>query len=51
MLNKMILCFAADQVVNLREDILRYRLVCSLTSMNDTKGEKYLNKAVKALEK
>ncbi|KAF5341719.1 hypothetical protein D9611_001925 [Ephemerocybe angulata] len=40
-----------DQVVNLREDILRYRVMYSLTSMEDEKGEQYLNKAVKALEK
>ncbi|TFK28151.1 hypothetical protein FA15DRAFT_753712 [Coprinopsis marcescibilis] len=40
-----------DQVVNLREDILRYRLMYSLTSMDEEKGETFLNKAVKALEK
>ncbi|KAG2017712.1 hypothetical protein CC2G_007200 [Coprinopsis cinerea AmutBmut pab1-1] len=40
-----------DQVVNLREDILKYRLMYSLTSMDDERGETFLNKAGKALEK
>jgi hypothetical protein len=40
-----------DHVVNLREDILRYRLMYSLTIMDDAKGELFLNKAVKAMEK
>ncbi|KAF8657553.1 hypothetical protein AX16_002190 [Volvariella volvacea WC 439] len=42
---------ATDQVTNLREDILIHRLKYSLTSMEEGKGEVYLNKAVKALEK
>ncbi|KAH6913140.1 inositol hexakisphosphate-domain-containing protein [Coprinopsis sp. MPI-PUGE-AT-0042] len=44
---------ATDQVVNLREDVLRYRLMYSLKSMDqdDEKGDLYLKKAVKALEK
>ncbi|KAJ3567855.1 hypothetical protein NP233_g6086 [Leucocoprinus birnbaumii] len=41
----------ADQVTNLREEILTYRLKYSLTSMGDEEGEELLNKAVKALEK
>jgi hypothetical protein len=43
----------ADQVVNLREDVLRYRLMYSLKTMDqdDEKGDLYLKKAVKALEK
>ena len=43
----------ADQVVNLREDVLRYRLMYSLKTMDqdDEKGELYLKKAVKGLEK
>ncbi|PPQ64143.1 hypothetical protein CVT24_008773 [Panaeolus cyanescens] len=40
-----------DQVTNLREDILINRLKYSLTSMDEAQGEKYLNKAGKALEK
>jgi len=43
--------FVADQVTNLREDILIYRLKYSLTSMEEAEGENYLQKAVKALEK
>ena len=42
---------AADQVTNLREDILIHRLKYSLTSMEEAEGESYLQKAVKALEK
>ncbi|KAF8150729.1 inositol hexakisphosphate-domain-containing protein [Crassisporium funariophilum] len=42
---------ATDQVTNLREDILIYRLKYSLTSMDEAQGEDFLNKAVKALEK
>lgn len=42
---------SADQVTNLREDILIHRLKYSLTSMDEAKGEVSLNKAVKALEK
>ncbi|TFK40212.1 inositol hexakisphosphate-domain-containing protein [Crucibulum laeve] len=42
---------ATDQVTNLREDILIYRLKYSLTSMDEANGEDFLNKAVKALEK
>ncbi|KAG6832796.1 hypothetical protein H0H92_009414 [Tricholoma furcatifolium] len=42
---------ATDQVTNLREDILKYRLQYSLTLMEGTAGEKYLRGAVKALEK
>lgn len=41
----------ADQVTNLREDILINRLKYSLTSMDEAQGEKYLKKAGKALEK
>lgn len=41
----------ADQVTNLREDILIYRLKYSLTTMDESTGENFLNKAVKALEK
>lgn len=40
-----------DQVTNLREDILTYRLKYSLTSLGEATGEDFLNKAVKALEK
>ena len=43
--------YVADQVTNLREDILIYRLKYALTSMDETQGETFLNKAVKALEK
>jgi hypothetical protein len=43
--------FQADQVTNLREDILTYRLKYSLTSMGEATGEDFLSKAVKALEK
>ncbi|KAG5730435.1 hypothetical protein E4T56_gene10489, partial [Termitomyces sp. T112] len=42
---------ATDQVTNLREDILNYRLKYSLTSMNEAQGEIFLQGAVKALEK
>ncbi|RXW17535.1 hypothetical protein EST38_g8313, partial [Candolleomyces aberdarensis] len=42
---------ATDQVVNLRDDILRYRVMYSLTSMGDAQGEGFLNKAIKSLEK
>lgn len=41
----------ADQVTNLREDILIHRLKYSLTSMEGEQGENFLQKAVKALEK
>lgn len=41
----------ADQVDNLREDILIYRIKYSLTSMEEAQGEDFLQKAVKALEK
>ncbi|KAF5359127.1 hypothetical protein D9756_003293 [Leucocoprinus leucothites] len=40
-----------DQVTNLREEIMTYRLKYSLTSMGDEQSEELLNKAVKALEK
>lgn len=43
--------YIADQVSNLREDIVIYRLKYALTSMDETQGENFLNKAVKALEK
>lgn len=43
--------YPADQVTNLREDILNHRLLYSLTSLNDEQGEIFLNKAAKALEK
>lgn len=43
--------YLADQVTNLREDILIHRLNYSLTTMDEEKGEDLLNKAVKALEK
>ncbi|KAF8199666.1 inositol hexakisphosphate-domain-containing protein [Pholiota molesta] len=42
---------ATDQVTNLREDILIYRLKYSLTTMDEAKGEDFLNKATKSLEK
>ncbi|KAJ7822077.1 inositol hexakisphosphate-domain-containing protein [Mycena olivaceomarginata] len=42
---------AADHVTNLREDILMHRLKYSMTSMEEAKGEDFLDKAVKALEK
>ncbi|KAF9561985.1 hypothetical protein CPC08DRAFT_707027 [Agrocybe pediades] len=42
---------STDQVTNLREDILTYRLKYALTSMDEAQGEIFLNKAVKALEK
>ncbi|KAJ6507779.1 inositol hexakisphosphate-domain-containing protein [Mycena vitilis] len=42
---------ATDQVTNLREDILIHRLKYSMTSMEEAKGEDFLDKAVKALEK
>ncbi|KAJ7168617.1 inositol hexakisphosphate-domain-containing protein [Mycena filopes] len=42
---------AADHVTNLREDILMHRLKYSMTSMDEAKGEDFLDKAVKALEK
>ena len=45
------LILAADQVTNLREDILIYRLKYSLTTMDEAKGEDFLNKATKSLEK
>lgn len=41
----------ADQVTNLREDILIHRLKYSLTSMAEAQGENFLQKAVKAMEK
>ncbi|KAJ7757743.1 inositol hexakisphosphate-domain-containing protein [Mycena maculata] len=42
---------ATDHVTHLREDILINRLKYSLTSMDEAKGEDFLDKAVKALEK
>ncbi|KAG5647375.1 hypothetical protein DXG03_000443 [Asterophora parasitica] len=42
---------ATDQVTNLREDILMYRLKYSLTSLDEAQGENFLQKASKALEK
>ncbi|KAF9000645.1 inositol hexakisphosphate-domain-containing protein [Cyathus striatus] len=42
---------ATDQVSNLREDILFYRLKYSLMSMDEDQSVDFLNKAVKALEK
>ncbi|KAJ7249237.1 inositol hexakisphosphate-domain-containing protein [Mycena haematopus] len=42
---------ATDHVTNLREDILMHRLKYSMTSMEEAKGEDFLDKAVKALEK
>ncbi|KDR78950.1 hypothetical protein GALMADRAFT_244621 [Galerina marginata CBS 339.88] len=42
---------STDQVINLREDILVYRLKYSLTSMDEPQGEDFLTKAMKALEK
>ncbi|KAJ7767113.1 inositol hexakisphosphate-domain-containing protein [Mycena metata] len=42
---------ATDHVTNLREDILMHRLKYSMTSMDEAKGEDFLDKAVKALEK
>lgn len=43
--------YPADQVTNLREDILNHRLLYSLTSLDDEQGEVFLDKAAKALEK
>ncbi|KAG6919205.1 hypothetical protein DXG01_008503 [Tephrocybe rancida] len=42
---------ATDQVTNLREDILSYRLKYSLTSMEEARGGNFLRGALKALEK
>ncbi|KAG6865984.1 hypothetical protein C0991_009986 [Blastosporella zonata] len=42
---------ATDQVTNLREDILKYRLKYSLTSMEEARGSDFLRGAIKALEK
>ncbi|KAF8223849.1 hypothetical protein L208DRAFT_1314989 [Tricholoma matsutake] len=42
---------STDQVTNLREDILIYRIKYSLTSMEEAQGENFLKKAVKAMEK
>ncbi|KAJ3508107.1 hypothetical protein NLJ89_g5936 [Agrocybe chaxingu] len=42
---------ATNQVTNLREDILTYRLKYSLTTMDEAGGENFLSKAGKALEK
>lgn len=42
---------ATDQVTNLREDILMYRLRYSLTSLEEAQGDNFLQKAVKAMEK
>ena len=44
-------CYPADHVTNLREDILIHRLRYSMTSMDEAKGEIYLSKARRALEK
>ncbi|PPQ89323.1 hypothetical protein CVT25_003160 [Psilocybe cyanescens] len=41
----------ADQVTNLREDILTYRLRYSLTSLDEAQGEEFLNKAMRSLER
>uniref|UniRef100_A0A8H7Y3N0 Inositol hexakisphosphate-domain-containing protein n=1 Tax=Psilocybe cubensis TaxID=181762 RepID=A0A8H7Y3N0_PSICU len=41
----------ADQVTNLREDILTYRLRYSLTSLDEAQGEDFLDKGMRALEK
>jgi hypothetical protein len=38
-------------VTNLREDIIKHRLKYALASLDETRGEDFLNKAVKALEK
>ena len=44
--------FLADShVVNIREDILAYRLKFSLTTIDDSQSEDYLSKAGKSLEK
>jgi hypothetical protein len=40
-----------DHVTNLRESILMYRLKYSLTTMDETQGADYLNRARMALEK
>ncbi|KII85117.1 hypothetical protein PLICRDRAFT_45241 [Plicaturopsis crispa FD-325 SS-3] len=42
---------ACDHVTNLREDILIHRLRYSLTSLDETKKEAFLDKAGKSLEK
>jgi hypothetical protein len=47
----ILFALAANQVVNLREDILIYRLKYALTTMDEAQGEEYLNKATSALEK
>ncbi|KAJ7121865.1 hypothetical protein C8R43DRAFT_959462 [Mycena crocata] len=43
--------YSADHVINLQEDTLIHRLKYSMTSMDEAKGEDFLDKAVKALEK
>jgi hypothetical protein len=47
----IIYVLSANQVTNLREDILIYRLKYALTTMDEAQGEDYLNKATRALEK
>ncbi|KAJ7873158.1 inositol hexakisphosphate-domain-containing protein [Mycena leptocephala] len=42
---------ATDHVTNLREDIIINRLKYSMTSLEEAKGEDFLDKAAKALEK
>ncbi|KAJ7592850.1 inositol hexakisphosphate-domain-containing protein [Mycena floridula] len=42
---------SVDHVTNLREDILAHRISYSLTTMEEEKGQKFLGRAVKALEK
>ena len=41
----------ADRVTNLRDDILINRLKYALTSMEEDRGIKFIQKARKALEK
>ena len=50
----MFLYFAlltGDHVVNLREEILTNRIRYALTSLDEQGREKFLDKAVKAMEK
>ena len=46
-----LILFVADHVTHLREDILLHRINYALTSMEEEKGETYLKKAGRALEK
>lgn len=43
--------FPDNHVVNIREDVLTYRLKYSLATIDDPQNEDYLSKAGKSLEK